>query len=393
MKTGLTEADECFALEVRTFVQERLPDDIRRKVERGSRLQRSDYQRWHALLHERGWGTPNWPVAFGGPGWTPLQRYIFGEETLLGHAPRVVNSGIALVGPMLIAFGNQEQRGRFLPGIRDSSTWWAQGYSEPEAGSDLASLRTAAVCDGDHFIVNGHKIWTSYGHFADMLFCLVRTNLDVKPQEGISMLLIDARSPGITVRPIRMLEGGTDLNEIFFDNVRVPRENLVGELDKGWTYAKQTLSNERTGIAGVASCKQQLVRATRLAQSQGLLDDPLVRARLAELDMQTLALEYMGLKAMSQATPSRLGNAVASVLKVRGTELRQDIYGLLLQLAGPHAIPFVPEALEEGFTDELPSPNDCIGVSANYLDARKLSIYGGSNEVQRNLIAKALLSA
>jgi alkylation response protein AidB-like acyl-CoA dehydrogenase len=225
-----------------------------------------------------------------------------------------------------------------------------------------------------------------------MFFCLVRTNPDVKPQEGISMLLIDARSPGITVRPIRMLEGGTDLNEVFFDDVRVPRENLVGEIDKGWTYAKQTLSNERTGIAGVAACKQQLARARRLAESQGLQDDALVRARLAELEMQTLALEFMGLKAMSPGAISRLGPAAASALKVRGTELRQDIHALLLQLAGPHAIPFVPAALDAELEGELPSPDDCIAVAANYLDARKLSLYGGSNEVQRNLIAKALFS-
>lgn len=393
MKTGLAEADQQFAQEVREFVQARLPADIRRKVQRGLRLERDDYQRWHALLHERGWGTPHWPVAHGGPGWTPMQRYIFGEESLLGHAPRVINAGIALVGPMLIAFGSPGQRERFLPGIRDSRCWWAQGYSEPEAGSDLASLRTRAVVDGDDFVVDGHKIWTSYGHFADMFFCLVRTNPDVKPQEGISMLLIDARSPGITVRPIRTLEGGTDLNEVFFDGVRVPRDHLVGEVDKGWTYAKQTLSNERTGIAGVAACKQQLARARRLAESQGMLHDPLVRARLAELDMQTLALECMGLKAMSPGAPSRLGPAAASALKVRGTELRQDIYSLLVQLAGPHAIPFVPEALEDDFDGQLPSPEDCIAVAANCLDARKLSLYGGSNEVQRNLIAKALFSA
>ena len=392
MKYQFSAADEAFAHEVRTFVRERLPHDIRDKVARGMRLERQDFQRWHALLCERGWGTPNWPVAYGGPGWTPMQRHIFGEECLLGNAPRVVNSGLGLVGPMLIAFGSEEQKARYLPGMRDSSTWWAQGYSEPDSGSDLASLRTRAVREGDHFIVNGHKIWTSYAHFCDMLFCLVRTNPDVKPQEGISMLLIDARSPGVTIRPIPMLEGGTDLNEVFLDNVRVPVENVVGEVDKGWTYAKHTLGNERTGIAGVASCKQQLARLKDLAAMQGLLGDPLIRARVAELEMQTMALEFMGLKILSTNVKTSTSAVAPSILKVFGTELRQQIYSLLVQVAGPQALPFTPEAFHADFEGEWASPVELMSVAANYFDARKLSIYGGANEVQRNLIAKSVLA-
>lgn len=398
MKHTFSAEDQAFAQEVRDFVRTQLPADIRDKVARGLRVERADIQRWHARLHARGWGTPHWPVAHGGTGWTPMQRYIFSEECLLGHAPRVVNSGLGLVGPMLMAFGSPAQQARYLPGMRDSSTWWAQGYSEPDAGSDLASLRTRAVRDGDHFLVTGHKVWTSYAHFCDMLFCLVRTNPDVKPQEGISMLLIDARSPGVTIRPIPMLEGGSDLNEVFLDEVRVPVENLVGEVDKGWTYAKHTLGNERTGIAGVASCKQQLARLKDLAQRQPdgdrtVLDDPLVRARIAELEMQTMALEFMGLKIMSANGQGVTAPVAPSILKVFGTELRQAIYSLMVQVAGPQAIPFQPDAFHSDHEGELASPAELMGVAANYFDARKLSIYGGANEVQRHLIAKSLLAA
>ena len=398
MKYQFSREDEDFTREVREFVRTRLPADIKRKVELGLRLERADFQRWHEILDARGWGVIHWPEEYGGPGWTPMQRYIFGEETLLGGAPRVVNSGVALVGPMLIKFGSQVQKERYLPGIRNTATWWAQGYTEPESGSDLASLRTRAVREGEGFVVNGHKIWTSYAQWCDMLFVLTRTNLDVKPQEGISMLLINAKSPGITIRPIRMLEGGTDLNEVFFDNVRVPLENLVGEIDKGWTYAKQTLGNERTGIAGVASCKQQLARARKLAARQrtargSLLDDPVIRQRIAELDMQTLALEFMGLRIMSSNQGSRVPSAVPSMLKVRGTELRQEIYALLVQIAGPDAAPFTPEAFVDGYEGALSSAPELMGLAANYYEARKLSIYGGSNEVQRNLISKALFAA
>ena len=398
MKYAFSAADQAFAEEVRSFVRTQLPTDIRDKVARGMRLERADIQLWHARLHARGWGTPQWPVAHGGTGWTPMQRYIFSEECLLGHAPRVVNSGLGLVGPMLIAFGSEAQREKFLPGIRDSSTWWAQGYSEPDSGSDLASLRTRAVREGQGFRVSGHKIWTSYAHFCDMLFCLVRTEPEGKPQEGISMMLIDARSPGVSIRPIAMLEGGTDLNEVFLDDVWVPAENLVGEINKGWTYAKHTLGNERTGIAGVASCKQQLARLKELASRQAdgagvLLDDPLIRARLAELEMQTMALEFMGLKIMSAEATSVTSAVAPSILKVFGTELRQSIYSLMLQVAGPEAIPFTPEAFHANFSGDLASPLELMSVAANYLDARKLSIYGGANEVQRNLIAKSLLAA
>ena len=285
MQLAFSAADEAFRAEVRAFVQARLPPDIRTKVERGLRLEHADYVTWFRILEGRGWLTPNWPVEHGGPGWTHLQRYIFDEETLLGGAPRIIASGIQMLGPVLIQFGTPAQKATYLPDIRQSRTWWAQGFSEPGAGSDLAAVRSSAVLesDGKHFVVNGHKVWTSYAQWCSMMFALVRTDpTAAKPQEGISFLLIDMASPGLTVRPIRMLEGGTDLNECFLDNVRVPVENLVGELNKGWAMAKYLLGHERTGIAGIGSCKQQLARARRLVAEHGLAGDALIGQRLAQ---------------------------------------------------------------------------------------------------------------
>ncbi len=402
MKLAFSAADEAFRQEVRAFVREQLPADIRRKVELGLRLEQADYVTWFNRLEARGWLTPGWPPEHGGPGWTHLQRFIFDEECLLGGAPRIIASGIQMLGPVLIAFGTPEQKARYLPDIRASRTWWAQGFSEPGSGSDLASLRTTAVLepDGRHFVVNGHKVWTSYAQWCSMMFALVRTDPNAaKPQEGISFLLIDMASPGLTVRPIRMLEGGTDLNECFLDNVRVPVENLVGELNQGWTCGKYLLGHERTGIAGIGSCKQQLARARQLAGQQGLGDDALLRARLAQFEVELIALEATALRLLSPGQRSRVPQVEASMLKVRGTELRQAIYETLLDIAGPDALPFSAEAQFLEFLDAAdnaqvaPVPPELASVAANCLDARKLSIYGGSNEVQRNLIAQAVLAA
>jgi alkylation response protein AidB-like acyl-CoA dehydrogenase len=393
MKLEFSAADQAFRQEVRDFVAANLPADIRRKVELGLRLERADYVAWYSRLYARGWITPGWPKEHGGPGWTPLQRYIFDEETLAGGAPRIIASGINMLGPVLIAFGTEEQKARYLPPIRRSETWWAQGFSEPGAGSDLAAVRTTAVRDGDHFVVNGHKAWTSYAHFCEMLFCLVRTDPDARPQQGISFLLIDMKSPGVEVRPIRMLDGGNDLNEVFLDNVRVPVENLVGELNKGWSYGKYLLGHERTGIAGIGSCKQQLRRARSLAEKQGLADDPLLAARLAGLEIELMALEFTGLRMLGANQRSSAPGVEASILKVRGTELRQSIYELLVEIAGPQAIPFDEATLAGEPSHAPPVPDDLVALAANYLDSRKLSIYGGANEVQRNLISKAYLTA
>ena len=398
MRLHFSPEEEAFRQEVRAFVRTRLPADIRRKVELGLRLEHADYVTWFQILESRGWLTPSWPVEHGGPGWTPLQRYLFDEETLLGGAPRIIASGIQMLGPVLIAYGTPEQKAKYLPDIRASRTWWAQGFSEPGAGSDLASLRTTAVLDGDHFIVSGHKVWTSYATWCSMMFALVRTDLRTgpdapKPQESISFLLLDMNSPGVTVRPIRMLEGGTDLNEVFLDNVRVPKENLVGELHKGWNYAKYLLGHERTGIAGIGSCKQQLARAWRLAAQQGLDTDPAWVDRLAQFEIELIALETTALRLLCPGQRSPVPQVEASMLKVRGTELRQALHEALFDIAGPHALPFDADALFLETLDTMPSPPELGTLAANLLDSRKLSTYGGSNEVQRNVIAQALLKA
>ncbi|MCC8395845.1 acyl-CoA dehydrogenase family protein [Paraburkholderia sp. MMS20-SJTR3] len=393
MKLEFSAEDQAFRAEVREFVKQNLSPRLKRKAELGLRLERDDYLEWYTRLYEKGWIAPSWKKEDGGPGWTHVQRYIFDEETLLGGAPRIVASGINMLGPVLNAFGTPEQKAAYIPKILRSETWWAQGFSEPGAGSDLAAVRTTAVLDGDHFVVNGHKVWTSYAHWCDMMFALVRTDPDAKPQEGISFLLIDMHAPGVETRPIRMLEGGTDLNEVYLDNVRVPKQNLVGELNKGWTYGKFLLGHERTGIAGIGSCKQQLERAKQLAKQQGLQHDPLLQARISRFETELMALEFTGLRMLSAHQSSRVPMVEAPMLKVRGTELRQGIYALLADIAGPYALPFDERALLDEAGYEGPSPDELIAVAANYFDARKVSIYGGTNEVQRNLISRAFFNA
>jgi alkylation response protein AidB-like acyl-CoA dehydrogenase len=395
MNLQFSRADQAFRLEVRAFVQEHLPKDIRKKVRLGLRLEHHDYVTWFRILESRGWITPAWPVEHGGPGWNHVQRYIFDEETLLGDAPRIIASGIQMLGPVLIAFGTPEQKAKYLPDIRHSRTWWAQGFSEPGAGSDLAALRTTAVLepDGRHFVVTGHKLWTSYAQWSSMMFALVRTDPKAKPQEGISFLLMDMNAPGVTRRAIPMLEGGTDLNEVFLDQVRVPIENLVGELHRGWNCAKYLLGHERTGIAGIGSCKQQLARARKIAGDQGLGQVPWVVQRLAQLEMELMALEFTALRMLSNHQKTRVPMSQASILKVRGTELRQNIFELLFDLGGPQSLPFSIEALYLEQLDQSPVDETLLSLGMNFLDARKLSIYGGTNEVQRNLISREALAS
>lgn len=396
MQLNFTPDQEAFRLEVRDFVKLHLPVDIRRKVELGLRLEQADYVTWFRILQARGWLTPGWPVQHGGPGWDHVQRFIFDEETLLGGAPRIIASGIQMLAPVLLAFGTEAQKQQYLPDILSSNTWWAQGFSEPGAGSDLAAVRTTAVLesDGQHFVVNGHKVWTSYAHWCSMMFALVKTDPHAaKPQEGISFLLIDMKSPGLTVRPIRMLEGGNDLNECYLDNVRVPVDNLVGELNKGWSYGKYLLGHERTGIAGIGSCKQQLARARELAEQQGLGDDPLLQNKLTQFEVELMALEFTALRLLSAHQQSKTPGVEASMLKVRGTELRQAIYETLVDIAGPDAVPFSAEAQFLEHLDAAAQDETLVTLAANCLDSRKVTIYGGTNEVQRNLIAKATLDA
>jgi alkylation response protein AidB-like acyl-CoA dehydrogenase len=403
MDLTFTSEDLAFPDRVRAFLDAELPRELRHKVLNHLRLSKDDYVRWHRILARQGWVAPGWPQEFGGPGWTAAQRHIFEEECARAGTPPIMPFGVNMVAPVIMAFGSQAQKDHYLPRILSCEDWWCQGYSEPGAGSDLASLKTTAVRgrddEGDHYIVNGQKTWTTLAQHADMIFCLVRTDPGVRKQEGISFLLIDMHSPGITVRPILMLDEDHEVNEVFFDNVRVPAANLVGEENRGWTYAKYLLGHERTGIAAVGRSKRELARLKRLAgreQKNGrpLIEDPLFGAKVAELDIELMALEMTVLRVVSQAA-SKAGHHApgpeASILKVRGTEIQQRLTELMVEAAGPLALPF-DEAYLAGeqehsiFDDDFAAP-----LLSHYFNYRKTSIYGGSNEIQRNIIAQMIL--
>jgi alkylation response protein AidB-like acyl-CoA dehydrogenase len=338
---------------------------------------------------------PHWPKQYGGTGWTPIQYAIYDEEAAAGGAPAVVPFGVSMVAPVIIAFGNEAQKAKYLPRILNSDDWWCQGFSEPGAGSDLASLKTRAVLDGDHFVVNGQKTWTTYAQYADMIFCLVRTDPAAKKQEGISFLLIDMKTKGITVRPIRTIDGGVEVNEVFFDDVRVPKENLIGELNKGWTYAKYLLGYERTGIARIGLSKQLLKRlkhiaATEQADGRPLIEEPHFRDRLAALEIELMALDITNLRTISQKHESKVPGPGPSILKVKGSEIQQGLSELLMEALGVYAMPYQPEALEDGWNGEPIGPDYGVPLAGQYFNWRKISIYGGSNEIQKNILAKLM---
>jgi alkylation response protein AidB-like acyl-CoA dehydrogenase len=398
MDLNITGEDLAFRDQVRAFLDAELPQDLRHKVLDHLRLTRDDYVRWHRILARQGWVAPGWPREFGGPGWTAAQRHIFEEECARAGTPPIMPFGVNMVAPVIMAFGSQAQKDHYLPRILSCEDWWCQGYSEPGAGSDLASLKTTAVrghdADGDHYIVNGQKTWTTLAQHADMIFCLVRTDPDVRKQEGISFLLIDMKTPGITVRPIVMLDEDHEVNEVFFDNVRVPAANLVGQENRGWTYAKYLLGHERTGIAAVGRSKRELARLKRMAcreQKNGrpLIADPLFGAKVAELEIELMALETTVLRVLAQA--NKAPGPEASVLKVRGTEIQQRLTELMVEAAGPLALPFDPAYLD-GETDHSSFDDDFAApLLAHYFNYRKTSIYGGSNEIQRNIISQMIL--
>ena len=396
MDMNFTPDEIAFRDEVRSFLKERLPKSLAAKVKGGKRLVRGDYELWHERLNERGWLAWHWPVEHGGTGWTPIEKHIFEEECVAAGAPRVLPFGLNMLGPVLIKFGSEEQRAHYLPRILNGDDWWCQGYSEPGSGSDLASLKTKAVRDGDHYVVNGQKTWTTLGHFADWIFCLVRTDSDCKPQEGISFLLIDMKTPGVTVRPIITLDGEHEVNEVFFEDVRVPVENLVGEENKGWTYAKYLLTYERTGIAGVAFAKNGLAHLKQVAARQmkggkPLAQDPLFAMKIAQVEIDLMAMETFNLRMVSTAQQGGIPGVESSLLKIKGTEIRQEITDLLRRALGPYAAPFVPEALDEGYNEPPIGPEDANLVASQYFNMRKVSIYGGSNEIQKNIVAKMML--
>jgi alkylation response protein AidB-like acyl-CoA dehydrogenase len=380
----LSATDAAFRERVRAMLRTALPADIRERIAGRDRGALGDIRRWQQILHEHGWGAVHWPVAFGGLGATPIQQYLFELECCLAGAPLQLPFGLRMIGPVLMRYGSAEQQRYYLPRILNGEHWWCQGYSEPGAGSDLASLKTEAQRDGDHYVVNGQKCWNTLGQYADWIFTLVRTDRQAKAQRGISLLLVDMKASGITVRPTRLLDGTLEVNEIFFDNVKVPVENRVGDENDGWTYAKFLLAHERTNIAGVGASKKELRRLKTLAESTlrhggRLIDDLVFRRKLARVEIDLLALEYTNLRMLSSSADSGATATAASILKIRGSEVRQALSELLVEAAGADAL-------------RLNVDGEPTGESmANYLNLRKLSIFGGSNEIQKNIIAKSLV--
>jgi alkylation response protein AidB-like acyl-CoA dehydrogenase len=396
MNLSYTQDQEKFRDEVRGFLDEKLPPCLSDKVARGKRLTKQDYEEWHAILNARGWLGVTWPREFGGPGWDAIERHIFEEETTRAHAPRIVPFGVNMLGPVLMSFGTKAQQDHYLPRILDGTDWWCQGYSEPGAGSDLASLRTSAERRGDSYIVNGQKTWTTLGQYADKIFCLVRTSTEGKRQEGISFLLIDMDTPGVTVRPIVLIDGEAEVNEVWFDNAEVPAENLVGEENQGWTIAKYLLTHERTNIAGVGFARAGMENLRRIARlerdgDRALIDNPLFAAKMAQVEIDLMAMATTNLRTVSAAAAGQAPGAESSMLKIKGTVIRQEINALTRQAVGPYAMPFVSEALDEGSNVEPVGPDYAMPATQAYFNNRKLSIYGGSNEIQRQIITKSIL--
>jgi len=393
MDLNYTAEELSFRDEVRAFVRAHLPRDIARKVLEHRRLHKDDMVRWQDILAEKGWLAGHWPEEYGGCGWTPVQVHIFDEETAALGAPQLVPFGLKMVASVIMAFGSPWQKAHYLTRIRENKDWWCQGYSEPGSGSDLASLKTRAVRQGDRYVVGGQKTWTTLAQYADMIFCLVRTDATVKKQEGISFLLIDMHSPGVTVRPLILYDEEHEVNEVFFDDVEVPAENLVGEEGRGWTYAKFLLGYERTGITGVGASKRELELLKEIASLQTkngrpLAEDPVFRARLAQVEIDLMALETTLLRVLSAAIEP---GPEASILKIAGTEVQQALTELMMEALGPAAAPFSRRAIEEGGAAAPFAPAYAAPLAARYFSWRKVSIYGGSNEIQRNIIAQHVL--
>jgi pimeloyl-CoA dehydrogenase large subunit len=389
-----------FREEVRTFFRTAIPADVRKKVGEGRHLDKEEMVAAHKVLHKKGYTVPHWPKQWGGADWTPVQHFIYIEELQFNCVPQPLPFNVSMCGPVIIAFGTEEQKKRFLPRMAALDDWWCQGFSEPGAGSDLAGLKTTAVRQGDHYVVNGQKTWTTLAQYADWIFCLCRTDPSAKKQLGISFILIDMKSPGITVRPIVTIDGGREVNEVFFDDVKVPVENLVGQEHRGWDCAKFLLSNERTGIARVGYSKQRVQRIKELAGrvkagDEPLIDDERFREKVAAVEVELKALEMLQMRILSEDRQStnNMPNPKSSILKIKGSEIQQATTQLLLEIAGPLALAYQPEPDDPEFdSNEGPLDSDWAAPAApGYFNYRKVSIYGGSNEIQRNIIAKAVL--
>ena len=387
MDLSFSTEEEAFRAEVRAFLAESKPllPQALDAPECATRT-RDEYMAWHKLLYKKGWAAPHWPTQYGGTGWSVTQRYIFDQECAAAEMPPLVVFGLNMLAPVLYTFGSEAQKKKYLPRILSGEDWWCQGYSEPGSGSDLASLRLRVLRDGDHYILNGQKTWTTLAQYADWIFCLVRTDTEVKQQEGISFLLIDMKSPGISVKPIIVLDGANEVNEVFFDNVKVPAENLVGETNKGWNYAKFMLVNERSGIANTARSKPALVRLKEFARAELAGDDDFFR-KLAEVEIDLAVLEFTELRTLAAEAKGEMAGPESSILKIRGTELQQRIGELTVEAVGYYALPY-----ERGLgANERFGPEFALGAAESYFNLRKTSIYAGSNEIQRNIIAKAIL--
>ncbi|MDR5738112.1 acyl-CoA dehydrogenase family protein [Caballeronia sp. LZ016] len=396
MDLDYSPADNAFRADVRAWLEASLPRALRDKVLGHKHLNRDDYASWHKLLAARGWSAVAWPREYGGPGWDATRRHIWDEECARAGAPIVLPFGVSMVAPVLMKYGSDAQKSRYLPRILNGDDWWCQGYSEPGAGSDLASLRTRAERHGDHYIVNGQKTWTTLAQHADMMFCLVRTDSSAKKQEGISFLLIDMKTPGITVRPIITLDEDHEINEVFFEDVRVPAANLVGDENRGWTYAKYLLGHERTGIARVGQSKRELAFLKRLALDRNkhgkpLLHDPLFAGKVAALEIELMALEVTVLRVVASEAGGRGPGPEASMLKIKGTEVQQALTELMFEAIGPQAAAFDPAFLEGERETSVTGDDDAAPLAAYYFNFRKTSIYGGSNEIQKNIIAQMIL--
>ncbi len=392
MNLDFTEEELAFRAEVRTFLEGALPDDLRQKMVERRHLGKDDIVRWQRILNARGWATPNWPMEHGGQAWTPAQRYIFQEEMALAHAPEGSPFNVNMIGPIIAKFGTDAQKERFLARIANIDDWWCQGFSEPGAGSDLASLKTRADRDGDDYVINGQKIWTTQAQHADWMFALVRTDNTGRKQQGITFLLIDMKTPGIKVRPIETIDGEHDANEVFFDDVRVPVENRIGEEGRGWDYAKHLLGNERSGIARIGLSKERLAQLRHLERdlfARGRLtvaERDVLRRKLAEVEVELRALELTQLRVVAADAQGGGAGAAASILKVKGTELQQRMTELMLELAGPAGLAMpVHGAERQGEAGWIEA------AAPFYFTMRKVSIFGGSNEIQKNIIAKTVL--
>ena len=406
MDLAFTPEEQQFREDIRAWVGANLPAEIAYKVHNALHLTRDDMQRWAKILGKKGWLGHGWPKEFGGPGWNSVQKHLFEEECALAGAPRVVPFGPVMVAPVIMAFGTPEQQQRFLPGIASGEVWWSQGYSEPGSGSDLASVKCRAERQGNTYLVNGQKTWTTLGQYGEWIFCLVRTSTEGKPQTGISFLLIDMKSPGVTVRPIVLLDGEAEVNEVFFDNVVVPAENLIGEENKGWTYAKHLLSHERTNIADVNRAKRELERLKRIAKTEGLWDPATggaaalrFRDEIAKLEVDVVALEMMVLRVLAAEKSGKNSLDIAGLLKIRGSEIQQRYSELMMLAAGPFALPLIREAMEAGWQGDAAGalggfPGGVVAnapLASTYFNMRKTTIYGGSNEVQRNIVSQVVL--